>query len=35
LLLICCAALPSFLPADTGVEEIIARVNNQNITRAE
>jgi len=35
LLLICFAALPSFLPADTVVEEIIARVNNQIITRAE
>ena len=34
-LLICFAALPSFLPADTVVEEIIARVNNQIITRAE
>src|SRR5690242_10812753 len=35
LLLICFAALPSFLPADTVVEEIIARVNNQIITRTE
>jgi len=35
LLLICVAALPPLLPADTVVEEIIARVNNQIVTRAE
>ena len=35
LLLVCLAALPPLLPADTVVEEIIARVNNQIITRAE
>ena len=35
LLLICLAALPPLLPADTVVEEIIARVNNQIVTRAE
>ena len=35
LLLICLAALPPLLSADTVVEEIIARVNNQIITRAE
>ena len=34
-LLICVAALPPLLPADTVVEEIIARVNNQIVTRAE
>jgi peptidyl-prolyl cis-trans isomerase SurA len=34
-LLICLTALPPLLPADTVVEEIIARVNNQIITRAE
>jgi peptidyl-prolyl cis-trans isomerase SurA len=33
--LVCLAALPPLLPADTVVEEIIARVNNQIITRAE
>ena len=35
LLLICVAALPPVLTADTVIEEIIARVNNQIITRAE
>jgi peptidyl-prolyl cis-trans isomerase SurA len=35
LLLICLAALPPLLPADTVVEIIIARVNNQIVTRAE
>ncbi len=35
MLLVCVAALPPLLPADTVVEEIIARVNNQIITRAE
>jgi peptidyl-prolyl cis-trans isomerase SurA len=35
LLLICGAALPPLLPADTVIEEIIARVNNQIVTRAE
>jgi peptidyl-prolyl cis-trans isomerase SurA len=35
LLLICLAALPPLLPADTVVEEIIARINNQIVTRAE
>ena len=35
MLLVCLAALPPLLPADTVVEEIIARVNNQIITRAE
>jgi len=35
LLLICVAALPPLLPADTVIEEIIARVNNQIVTRAE
>ena len=35
LLLICTSALPPLLPADTVVEEIIARVNNQIITRGE
>jgi peptidyl-prolyl cis-trans isomerase SurA len=35
-LLICfAAALPPLLPADTVVEEIIARINNQIVTRAE
>ena len=34
-LLICLTALPQLLFADTVVEEIIARVNNQIITRAE
>jgi peptidyl-prolyl cis-trans isomerase SurA len=34
-LLICVAALPPLLPADTVVEEIIARINNQIVTRAE
>ncbi len=35
MMLVCLAALPPLLPADTVVEEIIARVNNQIITRAE
>ena len=35
LLLTCFAALPPLLPADTVIEEIIARVNNQIVTRAE
>ncbi len=35
LLLACVAALPTALPADTIVEEIIARINNQIITRTE
>ena len=35
LLLVCVAALPPLLSADTVVEEIIARVNNQIITRTE
>jgi len=35
LLLVCLAALPPNLPADTVVEEIIARVNNQIVTRTE
>jgi peptidyl-prolyl cis-trans isomerase SurA len=35
LLLICVTALPPLLPADTVVEEIVARINNQIITRAE
>ena len=35
LLLVCFAALPPLLPADTVVEEIIARINNQIVTRAE
>src|SRR6266852_5099893 len=35
LLLICFAALPPVLSADTVVEEIIARVNNQIVTRTE
>jgi len=35
LLLICLAALPPLSPADTVIEEIIARINNQIITRAE
>ncbi len=34
-LLVCLAALPPLLPADTVVEEIIARINNQIVTRAE
>jgi len=34
-MLICCAALPPVLSADTVVEEIIARINNQIITRTE
>ena len=33
LLLICVAAVPPLLPADTVIEEIIARINNQ-IVRA-
>ena len=35
MLLVCLAALPPLLPADTVIEEIVARVNNQIITRAE
>ena len=35
LLLICLAALPPVLSADTVVEEIIARINNQIVTRTE
>ena len=35
LLLVCFAALPPLLPADTVVEEIIARINNQIVTRTE
>src|SRR6266851_9534030 len=35
LLLACLAALPPALPADTIVEEIIARINNQIVTRTE
>src|SRR6266478_5254259 len=35
LLLACLAALPLALPADTIVEEIIARINNQIVTRTE
>ncbi|MGH9547000.1 MAG: peptidylprolyl isomerase [Terriglobales bacterium] len=35
LLLVCLTALPPLLPADTVVEEIIARINNQIITRTE
>jgi peptidyl-prolyl cis-trans isomerase SurA len=35
LLLTCLAAVPPLLPADTVIEEIIARVNNQIVTRAE
>ena len=35
LLLVCLAALPPLSPADTVVEEIIARINNQIITRTE
>src|ERR1700730_4048525 len=35
LLPICVAVLPPLLPADTVIEEIIARVNNQIVTRAE
>ena len=35
ILLSCVAALPPLLPADTVVEEIIARINNQIVTRAE
>src|SRR5436305_13225972 len=35
LLLTCLAVVPPLLPADTVVEEIIARVNNQIVTRAE
>jgi peptidyl-prolyl cis-trans isomerase SurA len=35
LLLVCLAALPPNLSADTVVEEIIARVNNQIVTRTE
>ena len=35
LLLLCLAAVPPLLPADTVVEEIIARINNQIVTRAE
>jgi len=35
LLLVCVAIAPAFLQADTVVEEIIARVNNQIITRSE
>ena len=34
-LLLACLALPPALPADTIVEEIIARINNQIITRTE
>jgi peptidyl-prolyl cis-trans isomerase SurA len=35
LLLVCVSALPTGLPADTVVEEIIARINNQIVTRTE
>src|SRR6202142_3788574 len=35
LLLICVAAVPPLSPADTVIEEIIARINNQIVTRAE
>ena len=35
LFLICVAAVPPLLPADTVIEEIIARINNQIVTRAE
>jgi peptidyl-prolyl cis-trans isomerase SurA len=35
LLMMCTAALPALLSADTVVEEIIARVNNQIVTRSE
>src|SRR5260221_6313528 len=35
LLLVCFAVLPPVLSADTVIEEIIARINNQIITRAE
>jgi peptidyl-prolyl cis-trans isomerase SurA len=35
LLLLICLALPPLLPADAIVEEIIARINNQIVTRAE
>jgi peptidyl-prolyl cis-trans isomerase SurA len=35
LLLVCVSALPTALPADTVVEEIIARINNQIVTRTE
>src|SRR6267154_6868079 len=34
-LIVCALMLPAFLPADTVVEEIIARVNNEIITRTE
>jgi peptidyl-prolyl cis-trans isomerase SurA len=34
-LLVCVAILPPLLPADTIIEQIIARVNNQIVTRAE
>jgi peptidyl-prolyl cis-trans isomerase SurA len=34
-LLVCVAVLPPLLPADTIVEQIIARVNNQIVTRGE
>jgi peptidyl-prolyl cis-trans isomerase SurA len=34
-LIVCLASLPAALNADTVVEEIIARVNNQIITRSE
>lgn len=34
-LLVCLATLPSLSPADTVIEEIIARINNQIVTRAE
>src|ERR1700694_4951565 len=35
MLLVWIAAMPPLLPADTVVEEIIARINNQIVTRAE
>ena len=35
LLLVCVAGLPPVLSADTVVEEIIARINNQNVIRTE
>jgi peptidyl-prolyl cis-trans isomerase SurA len=35
LLLVCLAVLPPLLPADTIVEEIVARINNQIVTRTE
>ena len=35
MLVVCVATLPPLMSADTVIEEIIARINNQIVTRAE